>query len=108
MGGWSPVTTASKPKKSSSKSGSKRSKSRSRDIESQRSRKPKEIVLENRHEVTKYKYSWFALSVLAFLLCATLTYLVIVQVIESNKGGEASPTQQQAAQTSANQQAMLR
>jgi len=52
------------------------------DIESQRPH-PKDIVIEER-EVTRTRYSWWALSILAFLLCATLIFLIVKEIVESN------------------------
>jgi len=76
-------------------------------LESQRPRgKPREIVIEERHEVIKHRYSWWALSVLALILCAILVFLIVKQVMDSNPtvtGGE--PIQQNGNQTPANQQA---
>merc|ERR1712072_1178898 len=57
------------------------------DVRSQKPH-PKDIVIEER-EVTRTRYSWWALSILAFLLCATLIFLIVKEVVESS---DAEPT----------------
>merc|ERR1712098_440570 len=66
--------------------GASRTRSRSRgDIEAPAPRRqPKTIVIEERQSKTHYLVNWCAMAVLAFLLCATLAFLLVKHYQEQN------------------------
>merc|ERR1712139_11178 len=90
---WSPVSEHSVPTIDVTVS---KIDDRTQSRKSSRTQKPKKIVVEKQIITTRYEYSWWALCFLAFLICAILVYLLVIQITSTPGMIQPEPNQQLA------------